>query len=84
MTLPQQPVQRTRDVIKSVVAMTDHQMNLIEPEAISDAEFEKFHTTLKEMLEFIKYSTNPDKLISLVESDEVFQHLGQAEMAVLI
>ncbi len=63
--------------------MQDYRLNLIEPAAISDVAFDNFHTTLKEILEAIKYSTNPDKLLEIVDSDDVFQHLGRAEMAVL-
>ncbi len=63
--------------------VSDYHMNLIEPAAITDAEFEKFHTTLKEVLEFIKYSMDPDKLVDTVDEDDTFQHLGRTEMGVL-
>lgn len=36
----------------------DYKINLIAPAAIEDSEFEKFLTTLKEVLSFIKYSGN--------------------------
>ncbi len=61
----------------------EYRINLIEPAAISDEEFENFHTTLKEMLEFIKYSTDPDRLLEVVNADDAFQHLGRTEMGVL-
>ncbi len=61
----------------------EYRINLIEPAAIADDAFDNFHSTLKEVLEFIKYSTDPDKLIETVDADDAFQHLGRTEMGVL-
>ncbi len=61
----------------------DYKINLIAPAAIKDDEFDKFHTTLKEVLSFIKYSQNADKLTEIVENNEGFRHLKRNEVNVL-
>ena len=61
----------------------DYKINLIAPAAIQDNDFSKFNTTLKEVLTFIKYSRDADKLEKAVNSDEGFRHLGRNEVDVL-
>ncbi|MCD8221449.1 MAG: hypothetical protein LUD07_04510 [Clostridiales bacterium] len=61
----------------------DYKINLIAPEALSNVDFDKFNTSLKEVLTFIKYSGDADKLEDAVNSDEGFQHLGRTEVDVL-
>lgn len=61
----------------------DYKINLIAPAAIEDSEFEKFQTTLKEVLSFIEYSGNADKLQEVIGIDEKFRHLGRNEVDVL-
>ncbi len=68
---------------KALTFVQDYRINLIEPAAISDDAFDNFHTTLKEILVAIKYSTDPERLLELVDVDDVFQHLGRTEMGVL-
>ena len=54
----------------------DYKINLIAPASIKDSDFEKFHTSLKEVLSFIKHSQDADRLWEAVEADEGFRHLG--------
>lgn len=61
----------------------DYKINLIAPAAIEDSEFKKFQTTLKEVLSFIKYSGNADKLQEVISIDGEFRHLGRNEVDVL-
>lgn len=61
----------------------DYKINLIAPAALGDDDFDKFNTSLKEVLTFIKYSGDADKLEDAVNSDEGFQHLGRTEVDVL-
>lgn len=61
----------------------DYKINLIAPAAIQDEDFEKFASTLKEVLAFIKYSKDTDKLEKIVNSDAGFQKLGRKEVDVL-
>jgi hypothetical protein len=61
----------------------DHKINLIMPASIEDNDFEKFNTSLKEVLSFIKYSADKNKLGELLESREGFHHLGRNEIDVL-
>ncbi|MCD8005236.1 MAG: Rpn family recombination-promoting nuclease/putative transposase [Oscillospiraceae bacterium] len=61
----------------------DYKINLLAPAAIEDSVFDKFNSTLKEVLSFIKYSRDGDKLEEVVNADEEFRHLGRAEVDVL-
>ncbi len=42
--------------------MPDYKINLIAPASITDGDFDKFRTSLKEVLSFIKYSQDEDRL----------------------
>jgi topoisomerase IA-like protein len=61
----------------------DYKINLIAPSLIQDKDFDLFRSTLKEVLSFIKYSKDKEKLQELVENDEVFRHVGRAEYEVI-
>ena len=61
----------------------DYKINLIAPAQIKDTDFEKFTTSLKEVLLFIKYSADADKLAEVVAEDREFHHLGREEINVL-
>ena len=58
----------------------DYKINLVAPASIKDSDFEKFHTSLKEVLSFIKYSQDADRLLEAVEAGEGFRNLGRAEV----
>lgn len=47
----------------------DYKIHLIDPAKISPEEFEKFSTSLREVLEYIKYSKDKKKLKKLVENN---------------
>ena len=47
----------------------DYKIHLIDPAKISPEEFEKFSTSLREVLEYIKYSKDKKKLRKLVENN---------------
>lgn len=61
----------------------DYRINLLAPFAMEKKDFEKFQTTLKEILTFIKYADDKERLGKIVEEDEVFHHLGRTEVDVL-
>ena len=50
---------------------------------IGDEDFSRFRSTLKEVLAFIKYSGDRERLTELVQADERFRRLGRAEVDVL-
>ncbi len=52
----------------------DYAINLIGP-GMSEEEIEKFHTDLKQVLLFIKYSGDKEKINRLVASDEKYREL---------
>lgn len=61
----------------------DYKINLIAPASIGDHDFEKFQSSLKEVLSFIKYARDKVELKKVLNSDESFRHLGRNEVDVL-
>lgn len=61
----------------------DYKINLLAPASVEENDFDKFQTTLKEVMKFIKYSEDADKLEEAVRKDEKFLHLGRNEVDVL-
>ena len=61
----------------------DYKINLIAPASIDDKDFDKFNSSLKEVLSFIKYLRDADKLEEIVNSDDDFHKLGRSEVNVL-
>ena len=59
----------------------DYQIHLIAPAGLADEELKKFHSSLKEVLGFIKYSKDKDKLTEIVQDE--FQELRKEEIDVL-
>ena len=55
----------------------DYKINLIIPEKLSEAQLDQFHTSLREVLLFIKYSKDKEKLYNLVERDARFHNIEQ-------
>ena len=60
----------------------DYPLHLITPAGLSDNELKKFHSTLREVLSFIKYSNDKEKMDEVVH-DHFFQKLRQEEIDVL-
>ncbi len=61
----------------------DYKINLIAPAVIDEKDFSKFNSSLREVLSFIKYSRDADKLEEIVNSDADFRKLGRSEVNVL-
>ena len=68
-------------VIRSM--LPDYQLHLVSPAELSQADFGKFHTSLGDVLEFIKYSMDKDKLVEWLEGEKQDLVLGQKEVEVL-
>lgn len=68
---------------KVLTLVPNYKINLIMPADIQDEDFGKFHSTLREILSFIKYSKDADKLAEIVENNERFRHLNRTELDVL-
>ena len=56
---------------------------MVSPAELSKADFGKFHTSLGDVLEFIKYSMDKDKLVEWLEGEKQDLMLGQKEVEVL-
>lgn len=59
----------------------DYQIHLIAPARLADKELKKFHSSLREVLGFIKYSKDKDRLIEVVQDE--FHDLRKEEIDVL-
>lgn len=59
----------------------DYQIHLIAPARLADKELKKFHSSLREVLGFIKYSNDMEKMDEIVHGD--FQKLRREEIDVL-
>ena len=51
----------------------DYKINLVAPEAMTEEDAEKLCTDLKEVMLFVKYSDDKDKLTAVIEQDEKFK-----------
>lgn len=58
-------------------------IHLIAPAALTDLELSKFNSSLREVLSFIKYSRNKDKLNELVREDRNFSALDRKAVRVI-
>ncbi len=59
----------------------DYQIHLIVPAELEDEELKRFHSSLKEVLGFIKYANDMEKMDGIVHGD--FQKLRREEIDVL-
>lgn len=59
----------------------DYHIHLIAPAGLSDEELKKFHSSLKEVLGFIKYANDMEKMDGIVHGD--FHELRREEIDVL-
>ena len=55
----------------------DYKINLISPCSLSDEQLNQFHTSLREVLLFIKYSKDKDRLRQAITADSRFASLEQ-------
>ena len=63
--------------------MPDYRINLVSPAEIQAQEFEKFHSSLGNVLEFIKYSSDQKKLMGWLFREKPGLVLGRREVDVL-
>ena len=53
----------------------DYKVNLIDPSQIAESDMNKFHSSLREVFNFIRYSTDGAKLKEYLESESRLQNL---------
>jgi hypothetical protein len=61
----------------------DYKINLIAPALLRDDDFDLFHSSLKEVLLFIKYANNKREVRELVEKDGAFRHMDKDAVEVI-
>ena len=61
----------------------DYRIHLIEPAAMEPEDLEKLVSSLREVLAFIKYSRDPEKLSKLLIQDPHFEHLDRSAAMVI-
>lgn len=55
--------------------VNDYKLNLMVPAELSETDFEKFHTNLREVMQYIQYSSDKEKLSALLENDNRFSRM---------
>ena len=63
--------------------ISDYRINLISPHSITDTEMEHFHSSLREVLLFIKYSKDKERLQKLISTDLRFLSVEQKASQVI-
>lgn len=63
--------------------VNDYRIHLIAPGNLSDGELEKFHSSLREVLMYIKYSGEEEKLLRLMEKEPGFASLDRLAAMVI-
>jgi hypothetical protein len=61
----------------------DYRINLIAPALLPDDAFDQFHSSLKEVLLFIKHAKNKKRMQELVEKDEAFHYMDRDAVEVI-
>ena len=61
----------------------DYEINLIDPVAIGFENFDKFMTELREVLLYIKYSRDKEKLYKVVKTDKGFESVPNEAISLL-
>ncbi len=57
--------------------VNDYKLNLIVPAELSEEDFEKFHTNLREVMQYIQYSADKKKLSTFVENNDHFAKMDR-------
>ena len=63
--------------------VSDYKLNLIAPGQMSDAEIDRFNTSLREVMLFIKYSKDKAKLHEMVQKDDRFKNMDKKAATVI-
>ena len=61
----------------------DYRINLIAPAGMSDEEIDLFHSNLREVMLYIKYSEDKERLAELVTGDERFKTMDKKAARVI-
>lgn len=61
----------------------DYQVNLISPGEMDDKEIEEFHTNLREIMLYIKYSKDKQKLREVITTHASFKHVEREAVEVI-
>lgn len=68
---------------KLLSLVQDYKIHLIQPALIEPEDFEKLHSSLREVLSFIKYSQDKEKLAELLRTDGQFRILDREAAQVI-
>ena len=63
--------------------VSDYKLNLLAPGSMSDEEINRFTTSLREVMLFIKYSKDKAKLNDMVQKDERFKNMDRGAATVI-
>ncbi|MBE5866711.1 MAG: transposase [Lachnospiraceae bacterium] len=68
---------------KLLAFVPDYKLNLLSPADMTDQELNRFTSSLREVMLFIKYANDKDKLKDMLQQDEGFQHLDSKALNVI-
>lgn len=72
------------DVDKEILKYAaDYQINLIAPKRLTERQLNEFHTNFREIMKFIKYSTDSQKLKEKISTDKRFQSVERQAVDVI-
>lgn len=73
-----------KDYDKKLISyVPDYRINLIAPASIDDADFARFNSNLREVMSFIKYSSDKQRIDRLIVEDKSFSQLEREAVDVL-
>lgn len=67
----------------AVQYVPDYRVNLIAPGSMSEEEIEEFHSSLKEVMLYIKYSKDKEKLQEVIQKNQKFRSLERQAAEVI-
>ncbi|MDO5383226.1 MAG: transposase [Eubacteriales bacterium] len=68
---------------KILSLVPNYRVNFIAPASMTEEEIDKFRSSLREVMLYIKHSKDKEKLISLVSADERFKNLDRKAVEVI-
>lgn len=74
-------MQLSDESMKSWIA--DYKINLVTPEQMSDQEIDRYHTSMREVMRYLKYSNDKDKIKEILHTYPEYQSLEKTAAHVI-
>ncbi len=63
--------------------VADYHINLIAPEGLTDKEIDEFQTSMREVMKYIKYSNNKEKLDEIIKNEQRFKCVERSAVEII-